>query len=228
MMPNILLIDDDQVLCKLLSGYLENSGYHVRIAHNGQLGMREIFAKHPDLVLLDVAMPRKDGWQTLKSIRELTDLPVIMLTARDNEPDILRGFSLGTDDYITKPFSFAELVARIQAVLNRSNTGSTGERFSDGDLNLDINTRRVTRDGQIIKLTPTEFNLLAVLMRQTGEILSPEELVRKVWGVQYAEEVGHVRRYIWHLRQKIERDPENPQYIHNERGFGYYVKVNDA
>lgn len=226
-MSDILLIDDDRVLCELLSQYLANVGHTIRLAHDGTQGLRELFAKRPDLVLLDVTMPRQDGWDTLRHIRDLTDLPIVMLTARDEEPDVLRGFSLGADDYVTKPFSFAQLAARIQAVLHRTSKGGDRgeERLHLGDLEINLATKTVTRGSEIIKLTPTEFNLLVVLINRAGEVVSPEELVRDVWGPQYADEVGNVRRYIWHLRQRIESDPEHPRYIVNERGFGYRVAL---
>jgi two-component system KDP operon response regulator KdpE len=222
-MPDILLIDDDESLTELLGSYFSNQGFTVRVAKDGKAGLRALFSRTPDLIVLDVTMPQRDGWETIERIRDVSDLPVIMLTARDDEQDILRGFSLGADDYVTKPFSFAQLAARIQAVLSRS-----GHQFTDketvieqGELRVDLHTRRFWRGTAQIALTPTEFKLLVTLMRRTGEVVSPEELVREVWGPQYAGEVGHVRRYIWHLRQKIEPDPENPRYIHNERGFGY-------
>ncbi len=226
-MPDILLIDDDRALCELLSQYLANVGYTVRLAYDGAQGLRELFARRPDLVLLDVTMPRQDGWDTLHRIRDLTNLPIVMLTARDEEPDVLRGFSLGADDYVTKPFSFAQLAARIQAVLHRtSKGGDSGEqRLHLGDLEVNLATKTVTRGSDIVKLTPTEFNLLVVLIHRAGEVVSPEELVRDVWGPQYADEIGNVRRYIWHLRQRIESDPEHPHYILNERGFGYRVAL---
>ena len=222
-MPDILLIDDDVALCELLGEYLTNVGYTVRTTSDGHQGLRDLFASPPDLVVLDVTMPRQDGWETLRRIRELTNLPVIMLTARDDEADVLRGFSQGADDYVTKPFSFAQLAARIQAVISRTGKGSehSEQRLQIGDLGVDLPSKIVARGNDIIKLTPTEFSLLVVLMRHVGEVVSPEDLVREVWGPQYADEVGNVRRYIWHLRQKIERDPEQPHYIHNERGFGY-------
>ena len=168
-------------------------------------------------------MPQSDGWETLARIREVSNLPVIMLTARDDESDVLRGFSLGADDYVTKPFSFAQLTARIHAVLARSGHPPAGKEnhIEQGELCVDLRTRQLWRNSEQIALTPTEFKLLVTLMRRAGEVVSPEELVREVWGPQYAGEVGHVRRYIWHLRKKIEPDPENPQYVYNERGFGY-------
>lgn len=222
-MPEILIIDDDRGLTQLLSEYLAGQGFTVRIAENGRLGLRAMFERHPDLTLLDVSMPEKDGWETLQRIREVSDKPVIMLTARGDESDILKGFSLGADDYVTKPFSFAQLTARIRAVLVRSAHGSATDegKISIGGLEVDLSLKRVWRDGEILSLTPTEFKLLVALMRRQGEVVPPEDLVKQVWGAQYANEIGHVRRYIWHLRQKVELDPENPRYIHNERGYGY-------
>ena len=224
-MSEILLIDDDQNLRNLLVQFLHGQGYTIHCAENGRAGLRSMFDYKPDLILLDVTMPQMDGWESLSRLREVSDIPVIMLTARDDEADILRGFSLGADDYVTKPFSFAQLAARIKAVLLRKGSPPTDEHLSAGDLEVDIRTKRVTRGGTKINLTPTEFNLLAALMRHAGEIISSEDLARQVWGAQYANEVGFVRRYIWHLRQKVEPDPEHPCYIHNERGYGYRFGV---
>jgi DNA-binding response OmpR family regulator len=219
---NLLIIDDDKSLDQLLSEYLSGQGYSVRAAENGKLGLRAMYERQPDIVLLDVTMPDKDGWETLQRIREISNVPVIMLTARSDEADVLHGFSLGADDYVTKPFSFAQLSARVHAVLNRSGQESAGDtKLALDGLEVDLRLKRVWRDGQPLNLTPTEFRLLATLMRHAGDVLAPRDLVKEVWGVQYASEIGHVRRYIWHLRQKIEPDPENPRYIHNDRGFGY-------
>jgi len=220
-MPELLMIDDDQNLSKLLCDFMRGQGYTTRCVSNGKDGLRELFNRKPDLVILDVTMPQMDGWETLKRIREMSETPVIMLTARDEESEILRGFSQGADDYVTKPFSFAQLSARVKAVLGRKGAAASGERLEEDGLQVDMASRRVVRDGQTINLTPTEFNLLVALMRRKNEVLSNEELARQVWGPQYANEAGFVRRYVWHLRQKLEVDPEAPRYIHNERGFGY-------
>ncbi len=221
-MTNLLIIDDDRGLDQLLSDYLAGQGYSVRSAENGKLGLRAMYERQPDIILLDVTMPDKDGWETLRRIREISNLPVIMLTARGDEADILQGFSLGADDYVTKPFSFAQLSARIHAVLSRSAQENPAEaKLSSDGLEVDMRLKRVWRDGQALALTPTEFKLLVTLMHHAGDVVSPKDLVKEVWGAQYASEIGHVRRYVWHLRQKIEPDPENPRYIHNDRGFGY-------
>ena len=226
-MPEVLLIDDDQNLSTLLCEFLSGQGYATRCAANGRAGMREIYERKPDLIILDVTMPQLDGWEMLKRIREVSDIPIIMLTARDEESDILRGFSQGADDYVTKPFSFAQLAARIKAVLARKGGVPGSEHLTAGDLQVDIPSRRVSHGSKTINLTPTEFNLLAALMRRKGEVLSSEELARQVWGPQYASELGFVRRYIWHLRKKIEEDPDNPKYIHNERGYGYRFQIKE-
>lgn len=220
---NLLLVDDDKRLTELLGSYLSSQGYQVQVAHDGLEGIRLFFAHHPALVILDVTMPQREGWSVLERIREMANTPVIMLTARNEEENVLRGFSLGADDYVTKPFSFAQLAARIGAVLHRADKGMSNEetQLKQGDLTIDIPTKRVWRGSELIHLTPTEFKLLQILMRQTGKVVTQEELVREAWGEQYMDEVGYVRRYVWHLRQKIEPDPENPRYIHNERGFGY-------
>lgn len=227
-MAKLLLIDDDRSLAELLSEYLADQGHDVQVAHDGDAGLRSFFTAHPDLVILDVTMPQRDGWQTLERIRELADTPVIMLTARHEETNVLRGFKLGADDYVTKPFSFAELAARVQSVLSRARRAGNQDAMRDdsaelrqGDLVVDLLARRVWRKRELIHLTPTEFKLLTTLMRHAGEVLEPRQLVREVWGEQYMNDEGYVRRYIWHLRNKIEPDPTNPIYIHNEHGYGY-------
>jgi two-component system, OmpR family, KDP operon response regulator KdpE len=226
-MAKLLLIDDDRGLTDLLADYLRNQSHTVHVANDGLGGLRQVFATQPDLVILDVTMPQRDGWEVLQRIRELSTMPIIMLTARDEEANILHGFSLGADDYVTKPFSFAQLAARIEAVLSRSNhTDSLSEtELKQGDLTVDLATKRVWRGDEMIHLTPTEFKLLVAMMQRSGEVITSEELVNEVWGEQYAEDIGYVRRYIWHLRKKMEPNPEEPIYIHNVRGFGYRFKV---
>ncbi len=176
-----------------------------------------------DLVLLDVTMHGLDGWQVLARLRERSAVPIIMLTARSEESEVLRGFSGGADDYVSKPFSFAQLVARIGAVLERANRshGTAIGVLRGGDLEVDVDRHRVYRSGETIDLTATEFRILTALLREQGRVLSLRELVTEVWGADYAEETGYVRRYIWHLRHKIEPDPGRPRYILNERSIGY-------
>ena len=222
-MIDLLLIDDDKPLTNLLGEYLRARGYNVIVAHDGAEGLRKAHASQPALILLDVSMPVRNGWFVLERIRELSDVPVLMMTAQNEEESILRGFALGADDYVTKPFSFAELVARITAILNRIRRTESNRAAVQvfGDLTIDLSDKRVWRGKEMIHLTPTEFKLLAVLIRQAGRVVTQEELVREAWGEEYLEDVGYVRRYVWHLRRKLEVNPDNPRYIHNDRGYGY-------
>lgn len=229
-MAQILLIDDDRSLLELLSGFLERQDHEVFTAPSGQIGLAQFSDVGADLVVLDVTMPGLDGWQVLARLRERSSVPIIMLTARSDEPEVLRGFSGGADDYVSKPFSFAQLAARIRAVLDRS-----GRTHGDGlgilrgaDLELDVDRHRVYRAGKPIDLTATEFKILLALLREQGRVLSPRDLVTEVWGADYAEETGYVRRYVWHLRRKLEPDPAKPRYILNERNTGYVFPEDDA
>lgn len=225
MTDRILIIDDDLTLIDLLSQSLEKAEYKVLSATNGIDGLQMLYKNKVDLVILDVMMPRMDGWETCARIREISDVPIIMLTAKDKEEDTLKGFQCGVDDYVTKPFSFAELTARVKAVLQRARKALRDEERRRvhvfDELVVDADNSQVTVRGKPISLTPTEFQLLLTLAENTGRILSHEQLLSQVWGPEYVGEAGYVKRYIWYLRQKIEDDPSNPQYILTERGFGY-------
>ncbi len=223
-MARLLLVDDDDALLEILGNYLHRAGDEVRTATSGVAALSALAEELPDLVVLDVNMPGMNGWQILARIRETSQTPVIMLTARTDEPDVLRGFAAGADDYVAKPFSFAQLEARIRAVLARAGHGPESEarQLVAGNLRVDLNSHRVRRDGELVNLTPTEFRLLVALMEQPGRVLSPQQLVAKVWGSEYLNEIGYIRRYIWHLRQKLEPNPDSPIYIQNERNVGYY------
>ncbi len=217
----LLLIDDDQTLLKLLGQYLRESGFEVYEASTGRDGLRLAYSERPDLVLLDVMLPGMDGWEVCARLREMTEVPVIMLTAKATESDKLRGFRLGVDDYVTKPFSFAELAARIQAVLNRLRVSD--ERAGilvHGDITLDLKKFQATVGGQLLELTPTEFRLLEALVRRKGGVVSDEELMHEVWGFD-RNDPSLVRRYILLLRKKVERIPSNPVWVRTVRGFGY-------
>jgi DNA-binding response OmpR family regulator len=221
-MARLLVIDDDRSLVELLSDYLTRAGHDVSGAPDGQRGLAAAAALHPDLVILDVTMPGLDGWQTLARLRAAGLVPVIMLTARGDESEILRGFAGGADDYVTKPFSFAQLAARISAVIERTSSGhQTSEVLTGADLEVDTVRHRVLRAGTVVDLTPTEFSILVALMREPGRVLSARQIVTSVWGAEFMEETGYIRRYVWHLRQKLELDPHDPHYVLNERGIGY-------
>lgn len=218
----ILLIDDDHTLLELLSDHLQSMGYQVLIASDGPAGLRLATEARPDLVILDVMMPGMDGWEVCTRLRENSDIPIIMLTAKGEEFDKLRGFRLGIDDYVTKPFSFAELVARVGAVLTRLRQApQTSQLISSGDLTIELAQRRVTIAGIRIELTPTEYRLLEILARYANRTVPVETLLQEVWGEEYAGEVEHVKHYVWALRKKIESDPGNPQHILTDRGYGY-------
>ena len=211
-------------LLKLLGQYLEGNGYVVFSAPDGATGLRTIYAERPHLVVLDIMMPILDGWQVCERIREMSDVPIIMLTAKAEEGDTLKGFRLGVDDYVTKPFSFAELAARISAVLGRAQESRAvhGDRRKQvGDLVVNLETHQVVRAGCEIRLTPTEFRLLRCFVENPGQVLSPAFLLEQVWGPEYTDALGYIRRYVWYLRQKIEPDPTNPTLILTEREFGY-------
>lgn len=220
----VLVIDDDRATLRLLQEALVKIGFHVVTVSNGIDGLQELYAHQPDLVILDVMMPRMDGWETLARIRQISAVPVIMLTAKDGESDKLRGFKLGVDDYVTKPFSFAELGARAKAILVRVRANSAqpkNQRFASGDLVIDVDSHHVTKGGKPISLTPTEFRLLQTLAENAGRVLTHQQLLDQVWGYDSAEDTGYIKRYIWYLRRKLENDPERPQHILTERGFGY-------
>ncbi len=220
----ILVIDDDKTLLRLLQEALSKAGFQILLSSNGVDGLQEVYTRQPDLVILDVMMPRMDGWETLTRIRQISRVPVIMLTAKDAEADKLRGFSLGVDDYVTKPFSFAELAARAKAVLSRGRVKVStpkSQRFVSGDLIIDMESHRVTKGGQLIEFTPTEYRLLETLAQHAGRVLTHEQLLEQVWGYDSGEDTGYIKRYIWYLRRKLEDDPTDPRHIVTERGFGY-------
>jgi len=222
-MSRILVVDDDRSLLELLTDYLGRLGHEVAAFPDGQRALAGLGDAAPDIVLLDVTMPGLDGWQVLHRIRAVSPVPVIMLTARGDESEVLRGFAGGADDYVTKPFSFAQLAARIKAVLDRA---SPERRDGAGvlrgaDLVVDVDRHRVLRGGEQVELTPTEFKILVTLLREPGRVLSARQIVAAVWGSEYADETGYIRRYVWHLRRKLERDPRDPRYIVNERSVGY-------
>ena len=223
-MPTIVIVDDDRALLELLTDYLGRLGYRVVAVADARQADRFFVEARPDIVLLDVTMPGLDGWHVLGQLRAASEVPVIMLTARGDEPEVLRGFASGADDYVTKPFSFAQLAARIKAVLDRAAQGPTEAAgvLAGEDLEVDIESHRVLRAGTPVGLTATEFRILVTLMREPGKVLSPRQIVTAVWGAEYADETGYIRRYVWHLRQKLERDPRRPRYVLNERNVGYF------
>jgi two-component system KDP operon response regulator KdpE len=222
----ILIVDDEARMRRFMQMNLELEGYRVIEANNGLEAIDRVREDLPDLILLDVMMPEMDGFEALGIIRETSNVPVIMLTVRDDEDDKVKGLGLGADDYVTKPFSPRELSSRIQAVLRRTEMASptSGGRslvVVDEDLQIDFDHRIVIVQGEEIKLRPTEYRLLYHLVNNAGRTLTHEMILSKVWGYEYRDESQYVRLYITYLRQKIEPDPGNPKYILTERGVGY-------
>jgi len=226
MSSQILVVDDDKTLLRFLKEYLESEGFEVIIADRGPKALQAFYQERPDLVVLDVMMPGMDGWEVCARIRELAETPVIMVTAKDSEADKLRGFRLGVDDYVTKPFSMAELSARMQAILSRTAAQREVEIsiYKSGPLVVDMRKREARLNEQALCLTPTEFRLLAALAQRAGEAVSQKELIAEVWG-DYRQGGGSaLRRYIWLLRNKIEVDPKRPTYLVTVRGYGYRLE----
>ena len=219
----ILVVDDEERMVRFIRMNLEHDGFQVIEAFNGKQAIDKL-RDTPDLVLLDVMMPDLDGFEVLKTIREVTNVPVIMLTAKGEEDDRVRGLELGADDYITKPFSPRELVSRVKAVLRRTE-GVTGSMHGlievDSRLKIDFDRREIWLEGKLVKLRPTEYRLLYHLVQNAGWVVSHDQLLQKVWGYEYRDEPHYVRLYINYLRQKLEKDPADPKYILTERGVGY-------
>ena len=220
----ILVVDDEERMVRFIRLNLEHDGFRVAEAYNGTQAIDQVRSSLPDLVLLDVMMPDIDGFEVLRVVREVSSVPVIMLTAKGEEDDRVRGLELGADDYITKPFSPRELVSRVRAVLRRTE-GATSTTHGlievDDRLQIDFDRREVWVDGDLVKLRPTEYRLLYHLVQNAGWVVSHDQLLQKVWGYEYRDEPHYVRLYINYLRQKLEKDPSNPNYILTERGVGY-------
>jgi len=220
----ILVVDDEERMVRFIRLNLEHDGFQVIEAYNGTEAINQVRSKLPDLVLLDIMMPDIDGFEVLKIIRETSTVPVIMLTAKGEEDDRVRGLELGADDYVTKPFSPRELVSRVRAVLRRTETvgaASHGLIEVDDRLKLDFDRREIWVDDKLVKLRPTEYRLLYHLVQNAGWVITHDQLLAKVWGYEYRDEPHYVRLYINYLRKKLEEDPANPKYILTERGVGY-------
>jgi len=226
MKGRILIIDDDPNLVRVLQLSLEKEGYEVVSATDGAEGLQQAYKTQPDLVISDITMPKMDGWEVCRRLREISDVPIIMLTARVGERDTIKSLELGADDYITKPFSIGELMARVKAHLRHANPPSSPRPsvFALGDLVVDFVKQKVTVRGKAVNLTPREFRLLSCLVRNRGKVLPYRTILRQVWGPEYADGDGldYLRLYIRYLRQKIEEDPTKPRYILTEWNKGYY------
>ena len=220
----ILVVDDEPRIVEAVSMNLDVEGYQVSAASNGYEALDKVTKELPDLVILDVMMPEMDGFETLKSIREVSSVPVIMLTVKGEETDRVKGLDLGADDYVTKPFGPRELVSRVKAALRRAETPTPAPKTEirvDENLSIDFSRRRVMVRGQEVRLRPTEYRLLYHLVSNAGRILTHETLLRRVWGYEYRDEDQYLWLYITYLRHKLEENPKHPKYILGERGIGY-------
>lgn len=227
MNTTILMIEDDEALVRIAELNLTKAGYRFVSAGHGITGLQMLESEKPELVLLDITMPKLDGWETCRLIREVSDVPIIVVTGNDSEMDKARGLDLGADDYVTKPFGMVELQARIRAVLRRAEMPSISERrekqtvFRFGALVVDIPAHLVTQRGEPVGLTPTEFRLLEHLLANSGHVLSHRQLLTAVWGFEYADDTDLLKPTISRLRQKIEIDPTHPEIIETVHGVGY-------
>lgn len=223
----VLIVDDEPRIRDFVSMNLELERYRVIEACNGIEALEQLRANLPDLVVMDVMMPEMDGFETLRHMREVSNVPVIMLTVRQNDHDKIHGLDLGADDYIAKPFNPRELLSRIRALLRRSFMDAPARKTEivvDPDLKIDFSRHEVIVRGEKVVLRPTEYRLLYHLVSNAGRLLTHETLLSKVWGREYRDEAHYLRLYITYLRQKIESDPAHPKYILTERGLGYRFK----
>ena len=220
----ILVVDDEPHVVRLVKANLEPSGYKILTATDGQQALQVVQDESPDLVILDIMLPKMDGYEVCRRIRDFSPVPVVMLTARSTEVDLVHGFDVGADDYVTKPFAANELLVRVRAVLRRSKWPEevlSRHGFKAGPIEIDFAGHKVTVDGQPVKLSPTEYRLLAYLASNAGRVILHRELLRAVWGPEYGEESEYLRVYVRYLRQKLEPDPANPRYLLTQPGAGY-------
>ncbi|NLA57330.1 MAG: response regulator transcription factor [Firmicutes bacterium] len=226
MPEKILVVDDEQSIVELIKFNLEKEDWQVVTAYDGDEALDVFRREKPDLVLLDIMLPIKDGWQVCKELRETSSVPIIMLTAKGDEPDKIKGLEIGADDYITKPFSPKELVARVKAALRRAAQAAPPSEHvvTLQGLRIDIDRHQVTLDGEPLVLTPKEFDLLLLLVQHKGKVLTRDMLLEQVWGYDYGGETRTVDVHIRRLRQKMGEDPSRPRYIHTVHGVGYKVE----
>jgi DNA-binding response OmpR family regulator len=225
---HILVIDDKTDSCEMLRLMLTLEGFEVTLASDGRSGIRAAYEHHPDAVLLDVMMPRVDGFEVCRRLRDVTEVPIVFLTARANIEDVVKGFSVGGDDYITKPYKKSELISRLRATLRRSQRESDVEAealFPTDSIMLDCHRHQLTIKDRTIYLTPTEFEVLRLMIRRAGKVLSRDAILTRVWGPEFIGDPDLVKQYIYRLRQKIEPDVDSPRYIHTIRDRGYYFEA---
>ena len=223
MKPNelILIVEDDEAIAKILTISLEEFGYKTRLAPDLATAKRETLTQNPLLIILDLGLPDGDGKSLITKLRKQSQTPIIVLSARNDEKEIITALDLGADDYITKPFSTSELLARVRSTLRRVNVDTAHKIFTCNALQIDFEKREVLLEGSPLKLTPTEYNLLYYLMKNANKVLPHQQILKEVWGIGYQNEMQYLRTYINSLRKKIETNSTRPQYITTESSIGY-------
>jgi two-component system KDP operon response regulator KdpE len=217
----IVIIDDEPQIRKVLSIALESSDFKVVEAENGNNGVVQTATNHPQLVILDLGLPDRDGLSVIKELRTWTDIPIIILSVRNSEEDIVKALDLGADDYLTKPFNTSELLARIRANIRRMQQSTDGEIFTNGNLSIDFSSRLVKKGNREVELTNTEYLLLSLLAKNIGKVLTHNYLLKQIWGPSSVENTQYLRVFIGQLRKKIEDDVANPKYLVTDSGVGY-------
>lgn len=224
----ILIIEDDSSLLEIMSHVFSKEKAQVYTAKDGPEGLRQFYDNRPNLVLLDLMLPKVSGWEVCRQIRQLSDVPLVIVSARTRHDDIIEGLACGADDFITKPFNAKVLIAQVEAVLRRSSRPYHGDSpgiYDDEHLRIDLSRRQVHIRGQEIKLSSKEFGLLSHLFKHAGRVLTFQQILEGVWGWEYQDNIEYVHAYVWRLRQKLEEDPRDPTYLLTEHGVGYrFVK----
>jgi len=222
-MKKVLVIDDDVLLVRLIEHNLSQAEIEVIKAYTGYEGVSLVRTEQPDLVILDIVLPDISGWEVLERIRQISKVPILMLTIKEDEDDIVRALGNGADDYCTKPVGMRELIARVEAIFRRAELYESRKQveFADNFLRINLAEQRVFKEGKEIRLTPTEFNLVHCLLTRAGHFVKPREILSQVWGEEYVDDVDLLRTCIWQLRRKLEPNPARPRYIINRPGFGY-------
>lgn len=226
--PVIIVIEDDPAIRKFLRTSLSTQEFTVFEAETGKQGIVEAGMRKPDLMILDLGLPDMDGVEVIKAIRAWSSIPIIVLSARNHEQHKIDALDLGADDYLTKPFGFGELLARIRVALrhaNRTSDNPQGELFTTDNLHIDLLNRLVSVDGQEVRLTPIQFRLLSVLVKNVGKVMTHQQILKEVWGPSYQENAHYLRIYMSQLRQKLEQNPTQPRYLLTESGVGYRFKI---